>query len=135
MRAQAGRARTRPELAVRSATHRRGLRFRADVALPVDGLRRRRADLLFSRRRIAVFIDGCFWHSCPLHATLPERNREYWSAKLARNRRRDTETTLILVKAGWTVVRGWEHEDPEAVADRIESAWFKRAASSHGSTP
>ncbi len=122
MRAQAGRARTRPELAVRSAVHRRGLRYRADASLPVDGLRRRRADLLFARQRVAVFVDGCFWHSCPEHGTRPNSNKDYWTAKLERNRCRDNETTLALEAAGWTVIRTWEHDEPEAVAEGVEGA-------------
>jgi DNA mismatch endonuclease (patch repair protein) len=78
--------------------------------------------MVFSRRRIAVFIDGCFWHSCPLHATTPAANREWWVAKLARNEERDRHTDEHLHGLGWTVLRFWEHEDPVAVVDVIERA-------------
>lgn len=109
---------TLPELAVRKELHRRGLRYRVDYQLPMSP--RRRADIAFTRLRIAVYIDGCFWHGCPDHATAPRRNSEYWEPKLARNRARDLETTLMLTDAGWSVLRYWEHEDPKEVADAIE---------------
>jgi DNA mismatch endonuclease, patch repair protein len=111
---------TRPEILVRSAVHSRGLRYRIDRP-PLPGIRRR-ADLVFARARVAVFIDGCFWHSCPEHGTVPKNNRTWWQEKLAGNRRRDRDTDALLVESGWTVVRGWEHEDPEDVADRIDRA-------------
>src|SRR3954466_10245033 len=81
---------TAPEVAIRREAHRRGLRYRVDAALP--GLPRRRADMVFTRRRVAVFVDGCFWHSCPAHATTPTANREWWVAKLERNQERDRQT-------------------------------------------
>ena len=111
---------TSAELAVRSAAHRRGLRYRVDAA-PLKGVRRR-ADMLFSARRVAVFIDGCFWHGCPIHYQAPRSNADYWARKVETNTERDRDTDRRLEAAGWLVVRAWEHEDPESVADRIEAA-------------
>ena len=113
---------TSPELAVRRILHARGLRYRVDYA-PLPTMSRRRADIVFTRARLAVFVDGCFWHGCPEHATLPVRNADYWLPKLARNRERDAETDAALAAAGWRVVRVWEHEDPTAAASRIEAAY------------
>lgn len=111
---------TTPELALRRELHHRGLRFRVDFRLDMAGLRRRRADLAFTRRHVAVFVDGCFWHACPEHATSPKANGEWWAAKLAGNVERDRDTDARLVASGWTVVRIWEHEDVAGAADRIE---------------
>jgi DNA mismatch endonuclease (patch repair protein) len=108
---------TKPELAVRRALHARGLRYRVDLA-PLAGYRRR-ADVVFTRRRIAVFIDGCFWHGCPLHYRAPGTNAGYWQPKIARNVERDAETTLALVNAGWRVLRYWEHEPASEIVDDI----------------
>lgn len=119
MQRQASRD-TKPELALRRELHRRGRRFFVDRA-PLSGLRRR-ADLLFPRRRVAVYVDGCFWHSCPAHATRPKANAAWWAQKLAGNTARDRDTDTRLGEAGWTVVRVWEHEDPVAAADRVEEA-------------
>jgi DNA mismatch endonuclease (patch repair protein) len=83
---------------------------------------RRRADVVFPRRRVAVFVDGCFWHGCPEHATSPKHNAEWWKEKLAANVRRDRDTDRRLSEAGWLVFRIWEHEDPRTAADRIERA-------------
>jgi len=105
------------ELAVRRRLHARGVRYRVDYP-PVPGLRRR-ADVVFIRCRVAVFIDGCFWHRCPVHGTHPKRNADYWEPKLDANAARDAETTALLEAAGWTVLRFWEHEDPDDVAARI----------------
>jgi DNA mismatch endonuclease (patch repair protein) len=110
---------TRPEVAVRSAVHALGLRFRKHVA-PVRGLRCR-ADLVFARQRVAVFVDGCFWHGCPEHGVSPRTNSSYWQAKLGGNVDRDRRNDAVLGEAGWTVVRVWEHEDPRAAALRIAS--------------
>ncbi|WP_374228700.1 very short patch repair endonuclease [Pseudonocardia sp. ICBG162] len=120
MSAQA-RTGTSPEMALRRELHRRGRRFRVEFRFDIDGLRRRRADLVFTRRRVAVFVDGCFWHRCPRHATSPKSNGSWWAAKLATNVARDADTDTRLRGAGWTVVRVWEHEDPVAAADRVET--------------
>lgn len=116
---------TGPELAVRTLLHAVGLRYRVDFA-PLGG--RRRADIVFTRAKVAVFIDGCFWHGCPLHATYPKRNSEYWLPKLRRNTERDRETDQSLLSAGWTVVRFWEHEDPGDVARQVEHLIRDRSA-------
>lgn len=108
---------TRPELAVRRAVWRLGLRYRVDVT-PLPGMRRR-ADLVFPGAKVAVFVDGCFWHRCPEHKSIPKANRAWWLAKLDANVARDRDTDLRLSRAGWKVVRVWEHEDPEAAATRI----------------
>ena len=126
-RMQAVRRRdTAAELAIRSMVHGQGLRFRIDQpALPQ---RRRRADLVFRAARVAVFIDGCFWHSCPKHATHPKANRAWWASKLADNWRRDRQTDKDLAAAGWLVIRVWEHERPSAAANRITRVVRRRLA-------
>lgn len=111
---QTRRRDTPAEVALRSALHRAGLRYRVDVA-PVRGIRRR-ADIVFSRQRIAVYMDGCFWHGCPAHGTLPKANNAWWAAKLRANRERDADTDRQLAAAGWLVLRFWEHEDPAKAA-------------------
>jgi len=117
---QANRGRdTGPELALRRMLHARGLRYRVDHALPFD--RRRRADIVFTRARVAVFVDGCFWHGCPEHGTTPRTNSTFWAAKIARNRARDADTDARLAEAGWTVLRFWEHEDVEDCVGRVMS--------------
>ncbi|MFB8398640.1 very short patch repair endonuclease [Streptomyces yangpuensis] len=108
---------TTQEVAVRRLLHASGLRYR--VNFPVPGIRRRTIDIAFTRARIAVFLDGCFWHGCPEHATHPKANAEWWRAKLEKNMSRDRETTAHLESAGWTVLRFWEHELPETVAREI----------------
>ena len=109
---------TGPEMFLRRELHRRGLRYRVDAALP--GLPRRRADVLFNRARVAVFVDGCFWHGCPDHKTTPAANGAWWAAKLARNVERDRHTDAHLRSLGWTVLRFWEHEDIEHAATDID---------------
>lgn len=121
---------TAPELRVRRAVHAMGLRYRVAVR-PVPTLRRT-ADLVFSRARVAVFIDGCYWHGCPEHYIEPARNVDYWRPKIARNRERDAETTAALTSAGWRVLRFWSHEDPHDVAGRI-AATVRTARSGPGS--
>jgi DNA mismatch endonuclease (patch repair protein) len=110
---------TAPEMALRRALHRRGLRYRVDAA-PLPGLRRT-ADLVFPRERVAVYVDGCFWHACPQHASVPKANRAWWTEKLAANVRRDRDTDDRLERAGWAVVRVWSHEDAGVAADRVEA--------------
>lgn len=110
---------TGPEKALRSELHRRGLRFRVDKA-PVQGLRSR-ADVVFGPQRVAVYVDGCFWHCCPEHGSMPKANADFWEQKLARNRERDRETDRSLRGEGWEVVRVWEHEDAITAADRVEA--------------
>jgi len=117
---------TLPELALRSELHRRGLRFRVDRA-PLPGLRSR-ADIVFGPARVAVYVDGCFWHSCPEHGTMPKANAEWWDQKLKRNQERDARTNRALRDAGWEVVRIWEHEDPATAADRVEATIRSRRA-------
>ena len=108
---------TKPELAVRRALHALGLRYRVSVR-PLPNLRRT-ADIVFRPVRVAVFIDGCFWHGCPVHHTVAATNAGYWAEKVVRNRERDSETDLALLDAGWLAVRIWEHEDPIDVAAQI----------------
>ena len=108
---------TSPELAIRKLVHASGLRYRVN-ARPLPELRRT-ADMVFRPSQVAVFIDGCFWHGCRRHGTVPKTNVDFWSAKLEANRRRDRETNRLLRREGWTVLRFWEHEDPETVARKI----------------
>ncbi|MBJ7354358.1 MAG: very short patch repair endonuclease [Thermoleophilaceae bacterium] len=110
---------TAPELRLRSELHRLGLRYRVHFATPFD--RRRKIDIAFPARRIAVFVDGCFWHSCPQHVVVPTSNRDFWIEKLARNRERDLDTNRRLIELGWEVIRVWEHEDPTDAAARIKA--------------
>lgn len=119
---QANRSRdTKPELEVRRALHRLGLRYRVAIA-PEPSLRRR-ADIVFTRARVVVFIDGCFWHGCPDHGRSTfNHNVEYWPAKIASNVERDADTTSRLQEAGWRVLRFWEHEDTADVVERIRRA-------------
>jgi DNA mismatch endonuclease (patch repair protein) len=112
------------ELALRSAVHRLGLRFRVDWPLPGT---RRRADLAFVTARVAVFVDGCFWHGCPVHATWPKANAAWWRAKLAGNIGRDRDTDARLRGAGWRVLRFWEHADMVEAARRVERTVRRRA--------
>jgi DNA mismatch endonuclease (patch repair protein) len=104
---------------LRRELHRRGRRYRVDRS-PVEGLRTK-ADVLFGPLRVAVYVDGCFWHRCPIHGTDPKSNSDWWEQKLSRNVARDRRIDENLSEAGWTVVRVWEHEDPFDAADRIES--------------
>lgn len=109
---------TAAEMALRRELFKRGLRYRVD--LKVVG--RRSIDVAFTRRKVAVFVDGCFWHRCPIHGTLPKANRAWWIEKLSANVRRDRSADAELEALGWLVIRVWEHEDVEAAADRIEVA-------------
>jgi DNA mismatch endonuclease, patch repair protein len=128
------RADTKPELQVRAALHRRGLRFRKDLRLDLSG-GRVRPDVVFTRWRVACFIDGCYWHRCPIHGTEPKSNAAYWGPKLDRNVQRDREADAILRDAGWVVVRGWEHEDPESIAERVAAAVEDRRTSTGQARP
>jgi len=108
---------TEPELALRRALHRAGLRYR--VCVPIVGWRRRTIDIAFMRIKLAVFVDGCFWHGCPVHATWPKANATWWEAKILKNRERDLETNQKLEANGWTVIRIWEHESAELATARL----------------
>lgn len=119
---QANRRRdTKPELAIRRILHARGLRYRTDVR--PDRSIRRHADIVFTKAKIAVFVDGCFWHGCPEHFIPPKANADYWAQKIEGNQMRDADTNDVLTAAGWTVLRFWEHDDPASSADRIEQCW------------
>lgn len=115
---QANRSRdTKPELAIRSLLHRRGLRYRV-AARPIPAVRRT-ADIVFTRAKVAVFVDGCFRHCCPQHYRQPASNVGYWQEKARRNVECDRETDVLLAEAGWTVARVWEHGSPADCAERI----------------
>jgi DNA mismatch endonuclease (patch repair protein) len=123
---QATRRRDTPaELALRRELHARGFRYRVDYP-PLENIRRR-ADIVFTRAKVAVFCDGCWWHGCPQHRTWPKANAEWWREKIDANQRRDRDTDTRLAAAGWIVVRVWEHEDPVEAAERIAAT--VRAAS------
>jgi DNA mismatch endonuclease (patch repair protein) len=109
---------TRPELTLRSELHRRGRRYRVHFSV-LDG--RKRHDIVFTSARVVVEVRGCFWHGCPSHGTLPKANAKWWQQKLDANRKRDLDTAKRLAKSGWTLVEVWEHDDPIAGADRVES--------------
>jgi DNA mismatch endonuclease (patch repair protein) len=120
---QATRRRDTPgELQLRAALRRLGLRFRTEY--PLAGTRRR-ADVAFSRARVVVFVDGCFWHGCPRHGTWPKTNADWWREKIETNRSRDRDTTRRLRSTGWTVLRFWEHTDPKGAAKRVAKALEK----------
>lgn len=112
---------TRPELRLRSALHRRGLRFRVQRHVSAGNISVR-PDVVFGPAKTAVFVDGCFWHGCPDHGTSPRNNRWYWKPKLERNRRRDQVVDEALRRAGWSVVRIWEHEGPSEAVARVMAA-------------
>ena len=122
---QANRGRdTAPELALRRAVHAAGLRYFVNRR-PISTLRRT-ADLVFPTERVAVFLDGCFWHGCPLHHTKAKANAQFWAEKVRRNRERDEQTNELLTRAGWLVIRVWEHDDPAAAADRVRTLVLER---------
>lgn len=108
---------TVPELKLRRALHARGFRFRVNYP-PLAGLRRR-ADIAFTRQRVAVFVDGCFWHGCTRHKSIPKYNRDWWKKKIEANQRRDRDTEERLRKAGWSAIRVWEHEPVEKAVARV----------------
>ena len=109
---------SKPETALRSALHAAGLRFRKDYRIDLGSVRPR-PDIVFTKAKVAVFVDGCFWHSCPEHGTMPTRNADYWIPKLARNVERDREQDSVLRHAGWKVVRIWEHVAPEDAVEAV----------------
>lgn len=117
------RSDTRPEKLLRSELHKRGMRFRKDLPIDVGESRHPRPDIVFTRRKVAVFLDGCFWHLCPVHGRIPGgKNSSYWKAKLEGNRERDQRDTELLVRSGWRVVRIWEHELLCDAVDAVEAA-------------
>jgi DNA mismatch endonuclease (patch repair protein) len=111
---------TRPELRFRRSLHALGMRFIVDAPVPGTS-RRRRADVLLRGPRIAIYVDGCFWHSCPEHQHLPRANREWWKRKFSSIMQRDYDTDVAVLAAGWVPVRIWEHEDPDDAAARVHS--------------
>jgi DNA mismatch endonuclease, patch repair protein len=108
---------TGPEVGLRRELHRRGYRYR--VNYPVPDRSRRTIDIAFTKQRVAVFVDGCFWHVCPQHATWPRANSDWWRQKLEGNKQRDTETDECLKAKGWTVVRVWEHADVDEALEKV----------------
>lgn len=128
------RSETKPEARLRSALHRAGLRFRKDHRLDLPG-GRVRPDIVFTRARVAVFVDGCFWHACPEHGRAPTQNIAYWGPKLQRTIERDHNNTAVLHECGWTVIRIWEHVPLEEAAEQVEAAVrlaFRSAVESDG---
>jgi DNA mismatch endonuclease, patch repair protein len=120
---------TKPELALRHALHRLGYRYRKDYRLDLDSGRRVRPDIVFTARKVAVFVDGCFWHACPDHGSKPKTNEWYWSPKLVKNVERDRMNDAALILAGWTVVRLWEHVPLEhAIATVVTTLAASRGA-------
>ncbi|MBT2539984.1 very short patch repair endonuclease [Streptomyces sp. ISL-44] len=115
------------EVALRKALHAKGARYRIHRK-PVKGVRRE-ADIVFGPAGVAVFVDGCFWHGCPVHATWPKNNAEFWRAKIEGNRRRDLDTDARLAEAGWLAVRVWEHERADEAAVRVLAVVASRRAS------
>jgi len=112
---------TKPEVAVRSILHRIGLRFRKDHPIALSSGKIVRPDIVFTKQKIAIFIDGCFWHSCPQHGTSPKSNKEYWIPKLRENIARDRDSDIALISEGWLVVRIWEHVAPAEAATIISA--------------
>lgn len=108
---------TRPEMLLRRELHGRGLRYRVQYRVP--GLPRRRVDIAFTGARLALFVDGCFWHACPEHCVVPTANRDWWLWKFQTNTQRDADTDAKLHELGWTTLRIWEHEAPQGAADRV----------------
>lgn len=113
------RADTKPELELRRALHAAGFRYR--VGLSVPGRPRRTIDIAFPRAKLAVFVDGCFWHGCPEHFVPPRANAEWWASKIRSNVDRDRDTDSALTKNGWAVLRVWEHETASVAAEHVIS--------------
>lgn len=116
---------TGTEQTLRRYLHSRGLRFRLHRRLLPNS--RREIDIAFIAAKVAVFVDGCFWHGCPEHATWPKRNAQLWKQKIETNRHRDSDTNSRLQALGWTVIRVWEHEDPTAASERIAAVVEERS--------
>lgn len=114
---------------MRSILHRRGRRFRKRFTIRLGDRRWTQPDIVFVREKLAVFIDGCFWHCCPEHGTAPRTNSRYWTEKLQRNVTRDRDTDVRLAALGWTVLRAWEHDPPAHLADRVDAALCRARAS------
>ena len=108
---------TSAEIAVSAALDKLGLTYETNLR-PLDSLRAK-ADMVFTAARVAVFVDGCFWHGCPYHRTIPRANGDWWRQKIERTRLRDSETTRRLSDAGWLAIRVWEHDDPVRAAAKI----------------
>lgn len=122
---------TGSELSLRRELHRLGLRYRIHRR-PLTQVRRE-ADIVFGPARVAVFVDGCFWHGCPEHGTWPKRNGDFWRSKIEKNRSRDIDTDRRLQEAGWLAVRVWEHDEPVAAAARIAAILTTRMGPHRGS--
>lgn len=115
---------TKPELNLRRELHGRGFRYRVQMKVP--GNNRRTIDVAFTRARLAVFVDGCFWHGCPEHHVLPRTNPAWWTWKVDRNIERDRDTDRLLHEAGWAVVRVWEHEDAVVASARVVATYWRQ---------
>ena len=118
---------TKPEVELRRELHRRGMRYRVQIKVP--GNNRRTIDIAFTRVRLAVYVDGCFWHGCPEHHVRPRANSEWWQWKIERNQARDADTDRELLEAGWDVLRIWEHLPADEAADQIQTVYQSRAGS------
>lgn len=111
---------TNLEVEVRARLHRRGLRFRVDFPIHLEGRRPIRPDIVFTRLRLCVELDGCWWHGCEVCGRrVPNANGSYWGLKIARNKERDAEQTAVLEDAGWLVLRFWEHEGADAISEAV----------------
>ncbi|MDQ1106068.1 very short patch repair endonuclease [Nocardioides zeae] len=120
---------TKPEMALRRELHRRGMRFRVQMKVP--GNNRRTIDIAFTKAKLAVYVDGCFWHGCPEHHHAPKSNAEWWRWKVERNRERDRDTDRELGEAGWRVLRIWEHEPVAAAGDLVQVNYMARLEQQH----
>lgn len=114
---------TKPEVLLRRELFRRGMRFRVNYKVL-----KTKPDIVFTRAKIAIFVDGCFWHRCPDHGTVPKNNHDWWAAKLEGNVQRDLRNTDCLEDQGWTVLRFWEHVSPYEAADKVQGMWRRKHA-------